>query len=59
MISVFHGYHNPVCDACGHTLPAEKDDAAAEAAMRADGWTKTKDGHDVCRLCSSLGKARR
>ena len=50
MISVFFEYHNPVCDGCGRMLQAEKDDAAAEAAMRADGWAR-RDGMDLCRLC--------
>jgi len=31
-------------------LAAEADDAAAEAAMRADGWAKIE-GKDLCRLC--------
>ena len=50
MISYRYPYHSPVCDGCGRMLPAEKDDAAAEAAMRADGWAKIE-GKDLCRLC--------
>lgn len=55
-ISVFFDYHNPVCDCCGHILPAERDDAAAEAAMRAEGWQKRGD-RDVCRLCQFKERA--
>jgi len=50
MISYRYPYHNAVCDGCGHMLAAEKDDAAAETAMRADGWAKIE-GKDLCRLC--------
>jgi hypothetical protein len=50
MVRVYFEYHNPVCDCCGHTLGAERDDEAAEAAMKADGWHKVE-GKDLCRLC--------
>jgi len=50
MVRVYFDYHNPVCDCCGHTLGAERDDEAAEAAMKADGWHKVE-GKDLCRLC--------
>ena len=50
MICVYFEYHSPTCDGCGHMLAAEADDAAAEDAMRADGWTKAE-GKDLCRLC--------
>jgi|GEM_PF-1857291 len=55
MIVVYFEYHNPRCDCCGHLLAAEKNDEAAEAAMRADGWAKI-DGKDVCRLCQQKAK---
>lgn len=50
MISRFFQYHNPKCDCCGLTLPAERDDAAAEEAMRAAGWARRGD-RDACQLC--------
>ena len=50
MVRVYFEYHNPVCDCCGHMMAAERDDAAAEAAMEADGWHKVE-GKDLCRLC--------
>ena len=50
MVRVYFEYHNPVCDCCGHMMGAERDDAAAEAAMKADGWHKVE-GKDLCRLC--------
>ena len=56
MINVFFEYHNPVCDCCGHMLAAEKDDEAAEAAMKADGWQKRGE-RDVCRLCQLKERA--
>lgn len=55
MIVVYFDYHMPECDCCGHMLAAEKDDAAAEDAMRADGWAKIA-GKDVCRLCQQMQK---
>ena len=50
MIARFADYHMAECDCCGHFLPAEKTDAAAEAAMEADGWDR-RAGADICRRC--------
>ena len=50
MISVFHEYHNPMCDGCHMMLGAERSDEAAEEAMRTAGWAKIG-GKDYCRLC--------
>ena len=50
MIAIFFDYHMAECDCCGHFLPAEKTDAAAEAAMEADGWDRLA-GADICRMC--------
>lgn len=66
MIVQWAGYHNPVCDNCGHMLPAvarpsprgggmdaEAVAAAAEAAMQAAGWEK-RGGRDICALCRRI-----
>lgn len=50
MILRYWEMHSPKCDFCGHTLPAERDDATAEEAMRRDGWEK-RGGKDACRVC--------
>lgn len=50
MIAIFFDYHMAECDCCGHFLPAEKTDEAAEAAMEADGWDR-RAGADICRMC--------
>lgn len=53
MISHWGGYHNPVCDNCGHMLAGEKTDEAAEDAMKTDGWEK-REGMDICALCQRI-----
>ena len=50
MIIRYFELHSPRCDFCGHMLGAEKDDAAAEAAMLRDGWEK-RNGKDACPVC--------
>lgn len=50
MVSRYFEHYSPTCDCCGKPLPAERDDEAAEAAMKAAGWEKRGDT-DICTTC--------